>query len=369
MHATSDQRSDLQQEGNQTQRQEKGQERVAVVPGDGIGVEVLEQGVRLIQALAPEVELEWFDLGAERYLRDGTTLPDDVFERWKSEFSAVYLGALGDPRVPSNVHAKDILLGSRFRLDLFINQRPIQLLDARRCPLKNKDREHVNMMVFRENTEDLYTGMGGTFKQGTQDEVAQEVCIATRKGVERIIRAAFEWARANGKTKVCMSDKSNAMRFTGGLWQRVFKEVGAEYPEIEKSHLYVDVLAMEMVRVPERFEVIVTSNLFGDIVTDLGAILQGGIGLACSGNIHPGRVSLFEPVHGSAPDIAGKGIANPMAAALTAGMLLSHLGKVGLEQRIQNAVRDCLLADETTPELGGRLSTRAVGDALLARLS
>ena len=342
--------------------------RVAVVPGDGIGTEVIAEGCRVIAALAPDVVLEHFDIGAERYLRDGTTLPDDVFARWQGEFDAVYLGALGDPRVPSNVHAKDILLGSRFRLDLFINLRPIQLLDARRCPLKDKGPEHVDMVVFRENTEDLYTGMGGTFKQGTADEVAQEVAIATRKGVERIIRAAFAYARQTGKTRVCMSDKSNAMRFTGGLWQRVFKEVAAEYPEITASHLYVDVLAMEMVRAPERFEVIVTSNLFGDIVTDLGAILQGGIGLACSGNIHPGRVSLFEPVHGSAPDIAGKGIANPLAAILTAGMLLSHLGRPELEARIKAAVRGCLLADEVTPELGGRLSTRAVGDAVLARL-
>jgi 3-isopropylmalate dehydrogenase len=342
--------------------------RVAVVPGDGIGQEVIAEGVRLIQALAPDVELEWFDLGAERYLRDKVTLPDDVFARWRDEFDAVFLGALGDPRVPSNVHAKDILLGSRFRLDLFINQRPIQLLDERRCPLKGKGPQDVNMMVFRENTEDLYTGVGGTFKEGTADEVAQELCIATRKGVERIIRAAFAWARAHGKTRVCMSDKSNAMRFTGGLWQRVFKAVAAEYPEIQASHLYVDVLAMEMVRAPERFEVIVTSNLFGDIITDLGAILQGGIGLACSGNIHPGRVSLFEPVHGSAPDIAGKGIANPMATFLTAGQLLSHLGRPALEAQIQAAVRGALLADEVTPELGGALSTRAVADAVLGRL-
>ena len=342
--------------------------KVAVVPGDGIGQEVIAQGVRLIAALAPDVEVEWFDLGAERYLRDGVTLPDDVFARWRDEFDAIYLGALGDPRVPSNVHAKDILLGSRFRLDLFIYQRPIRLLDARRCPLKDKGPEHVDIMVFRENTEDLYTGVGGTFKEGTDDEVAQELCIATRKGVERIIRAAFAWARANGKTRVCMSDKSNAMRFTGGLWQRTFKHVAAEYPEITPRHLYVDVLAMELVRAPERFEVIVTSNLFGDIITDLGAILQGGIGLACSGNIHPGQVSLFEPVHGSAPDIAGKGIANPMAAFLTAGQLLSHLGRPELEARIAEAVRGALLADEVTPELGGALSTSAVGDAVLARL-
>ena len=223
-------------------------------------------------------------------------------------------------------------------------------------------------MVFRENTEDLYTGMGGTFKQGTADEVAQEVCIATRKGVERIVRAAFVYAREKGLTKVCMSDKSNAMRNTGGLWQRVYREVASEYPEIEASHLYVDVLAMELVRAPERFEVIVTSNLFGDIITDLGAILQGGIGLACSGNIHPGRVSLFEPVHGSAPDIAGQGKANPLAAILTAGMMLDFLGRPEDANRVQETVKAVLLADEVTPELGGTLTTEQVGDAVLARL-
>lgn len=342
--------------------------RIAIVPGDGIGTEVIEQGVRVLRHLAPDWEYEAFDLGADRYLRDGTTLPDDVFVRWRDEFDAIYLGALGDPRVKSNVHAKDILLGSRFRLDLFINQRPIKLLDDRRSVLRGKGPDDIDIMVFRENTEDLYTGMGGTFKQGTPDEVAQEVCIATRKGVERIIRAAFGYAHSKGLTKVCMGDKSNAMRNTGGLWQRVFKEVAAEYPAIEASHLYVDVMAMELVRAPERFEVIVTSNLFGDIITDLGAILQGGIGLACSGNIHPGRVSLFEPVHGSAPDIAGQGKANPLAAILTAAMMLDYLGRPEAAIRVQDTVQAVLLADEVTPELGGTLTTAQVGDAVLARL-
>ena len=342
--------------------------RIAIVPGDGIGSEVIEQGVRVLQALAPDLELEHFDLGADRYLRDGVTLPDDVFARWRDDFSAIFLGALGDPRVPSNVHAKEILLGSRFRLDLFINQRPIKLLDERRSVLRGKGPDDIDIMVFRENTEDLYTGMGGTFKKGTPDEVAQEVCIATRKGVERIVRAAFAYAHDRGLKRVCMADKSNAMRNTGGLWQRVYREVADEYPGIDASHLYVDVLAMELVRAPERFDVIVTSNLFGDIITDLGAILQGGIGLACSGNIHPGKVSLFEPVHGSAPDIAGKGIANPLAAVLTAGMMLEFLGRPDAAARVQRSVQACLLADEVTPELGGSLTTAQVGDAVLARL-
>jgi 3-isopropylmalate dehydrogenase len=342
--------------------------KIAVVGGDGIGSEVIEQGIRVIEHLTPDVILENFDLGADRYLRDGTTLPPEVLERWRTEFDAIYLGALGDPRVPSNVHAKEILLGARFKLDLFINLRPIRLLDSRRCPLKEKDCDDVNFVVFRENTEGLYTGIGGQFKRGTPDEVAIEQEMNTRKGVERIIRAAFSYAKLHGFSKVCMADKSNAMRHGHDLWRRVFSLISSEYPNIEATHLYVDVLAMEMVRCPERFEVIVTNNLFGDIVTDLGAILQGGIGLAASGNIHPGKVSLFEPVHGSAPDIAGKGLANPLAAILSVGMMYTHLGKPELESRITKVVQDCLLADQITAEIGGTYSTKQVGDAVLSRL-
>jgi 3-isopropylmalate dehydrogenase len=317
--------------------------RIAVIPGDGIGQEVIPMGLRVLSHLDAQhglgLRFETFDLGAERYLRDGTTMPPEVMERFRQEFDAIYLGALGDPRVPSNVHAKDILLGSRFQLDLYVNLRPIRLLDERFCPLKDKTEDDIDMVVFRENTEGLYTGIGGQFKRGTPDELAIEQEINTRKGVERIIRAAFEYARLHERKSVCMADKANAMRHGHDLWQRVFKIVAAEFPEIEAFHLYVDVLAMEMVRKPERFEVIVTTNLFGDIVTDLGAALQGGLGLAASGNIYPGRVSLFEPVHGSAPDIAGKGIANPLASILSAGMLLTHLGHPQLERSIQEAVR------------------------------
>ena len=280
--------------------------RIAVVPGDGIGNEVVTQGLRVLSALAPDLETEHFDLGAERYLRDGTTMPADVMRRFGTEFSAVLLGALGDPRVPSNVHAKDILLGSRFELDLYINFRPCKLLDARYCPLKDRSESDIDFVVFRENTEGLYTGVGGQFKRGTPDEVAMEQEINTRKGVERIIRAAFAWAKANGRRKVCMSDKANAMRHGHDLWQRVFRLVAAEYPEITASHLYVDVLAMRLVQAPQEFEVIVTNNLFGDIITDIGAALQGGIGLAASGNLNPGRAALFEPVHGSAPASASQ---------------------------------------------------------------
>lgn len=341
---------------------------IAVVPGDGIGTEVIGEALRVLAALAPDAKTEMFDLGAERYLRDGTTMPADVMRRFGSEFDAVLLGALGDPRVPSNVHAKDILLGSRFQLDLYINFRPCKLLDARYCPLKHATEADVDFVVFRENTEGLYTGVGGQFKRGTLDEVAMEQEINTRKGVERIIRAAYVWARENGKTRVCMSDKANAMRHGHDLWQRVFKEVAAEYPEIKSSHLYVDVLAMRLVQAPQDFEVIVTNNLFGDIITDIGAALQGGLGLASSGNINPGKAALFEPVHGSAPDIAGQGIANPFASILTVGMLLAYLGRKDDEVRIQKAVQRCLKDGRVTRELGGSLSSREATDAVLAAL-
>ncbi|MEZ4322425.1 MAG: 3-isopropylmalate dehydrogenase [Myxococcota bacterium] len=346
--------------------------KVAVVPGDGIGKEVVPEGVRVLEHLAARdgltLEFEHFDLGADRYLADGTTMPPETLERFRNEFDAILLGALGDPRVPSNQHAADILLGSRFQLDLFINLRPIRLLDERYCPLKGKGPDDLDIVVFRENTEGLYTGVGGQFKRGTPDEVAIEAEINTRKGVERIVRAAFEYAKLHRKGSVCMSDKSNAMRHGHDLWQRAFREVAAEYPDIRATHLFVDVLCMELVRAPEQFDVIVTNNLFGDIVTDLGAQLQGGIGLAASGNIHPGRVSLFEPVHGSAPAIAGQGIANPLATVLSVGMLLTHLGHAGLEDELQRAVGAVLQAGQVTRELGGELSTRAATDAVLNHL-
>ena len=345
--------------------------RIAVIPGDGIGREVLDEGLKVLRWLDRRHDLdlhfEQLPYGAERYLQTGLTITPEEMEGLRA-YDAIYLGALGDPRVPTNVHAKDILLGMRFQLDLYINLRPVKLLDARYCPLKGREPKDMRFTVFRENTEGLYTGIGGQFKRGTADEVAIEAELNTRKGVERIIRAAFEYAHARGLKRVCMSDKANAMRHGHDLWQRVFKLVAAEYPAIQASHLYVDVLTMEMVRAPDRFDVIVTNNLFGDIVTDLGAQLQGGIGLAASGNIHPGQTSMFEPVHGSAPDIAGKGLANPLAAVLSAGMMLGYLGHADLEDRIEAAVRECLIADRITPELGGTLSTSAVGDAVVAAL-
>ncbi len=342
--------------------------RIAVLPGDGIGSEVIEQGLRVLSVVAPDLTYEHFDLGADRYLRDGTTLPEDVLQRFRNEFDAVYLGAFGDPRVPNNEHAKEILLGMRFRLDLYINFRPCKLLDDRYCPLRGKGRKEVNFVVFRENTEGMYTGIGGQFKRDSEDEIAIEQEINTRKGVERILRAAFDYARAHGKKRVCMSDKANAMRHGHELWQRVYKLVAKDYPEIQASHLYVDVAAMKMVQTPEAFDVIVTNNLFGDILTDLGSALIGGLGLAASANINPGVAAMFEPVHGSAPDIAGKNLANPLAAMLTASLMLEHLGRKDAAFRVEEAVRRCLEDGAVTRELGGNLGTTAAGDAVLARL-
>jgi 3-isopropylmalate dehydrogenase len=342
--------------------------RVAVIPGDGIGKEVIPEAVKVLKAAAAEggreVSLTMLDWGADRYLRDGTTLPSDAVEMFHRDFDAILLGAMGDPRVPSNVHAADILLGLRFKLDLYVNARPCVLFDKRLTPLKDRTEKDVNFVVLRENTEGLYVGMGGFFKKGTADEVATQEDLNTRKGVERIIRYAFEFARRQGRKHVCMSDKSNALAFGHDLWQRVFKVVRAEYPEIEASHQYIDNLLMQMVRDPSQFDVIVTSNLFGDIASDLGAAVAGGLGLAPSGNIHPGQVSLFEPVHGSAPTIAGKNIANPMGAVLAAGMMFAFLGWASEAQAIHDAVRAAIREAKTPAELGGSLGTREVGDWL-----
>jgi 3-isopropylmalate dehydrogenase len=347
--------------------------RIAIIPGDGIGKEVIPEAVKVLKAVAAaggkELALTEFDWGADRYLRDGTTLPADAVEMFHRDFDAILLGAMGDPRVPTNIHAADILLGLRFKLDLYVNARPCVLFDKRFTPLKDRTEKDVNFIVFRENTEGLYVGMGGFFKKGTADEIATQEDLNTRKGVERIIRYAFDYARRRGLKRVCMSDKSNALAFGHDLWQRVFKIVRAEYSEIEASHQYIDNLLMQMVRDPSQFQVIVTSNLFGDIASDLGAQLAGGLGLAPSGNIHPGQVSLFEPVHGSAPNIAGQNIANPMGSVLTVGMMLEYLGWSAEAQAVETAVRAALREGKTPAELGGSLGTREVGDWLANAVS
>jgi len=346
--------------------------RIAVIPGDGIGPEVVREAVRVMRHLQETKGLELqfvdFDWGAEKFLRDGVTLPAGALEMLTAEFDAILAGAFGDPRVPSNKHAEDILLGMRRGLDLYINLRPVRLLNDHLTPLLNRKTSDIDFVVFRENTEGAYCGAGGFLKHGTADEIALQDEVNTRRGVERIIVAAFEYARANGRKRVTMADKSNVQRFGGDLWQRVFKEVATGYTEITANHQYVDAMAMYMVLDPSQYDVIVSNNLFGDILTDLGAAIQGGLGLAASGNIHPGKVSLFEPVHGSAPPIAGKGIANPIGAILTSAMMLEYLGFQTLNNEIEGAVRSAISANETTRDLGGQLSTEQAGAAIIARL-
>jgi 3-isopropylmalate dehydrogenase len=344
-------------------------QKIAVVAGDGIGPEVIAQGVRLLEKLNDEMrlglELVHFGWNAETYLSTGISMPPGAMEDIRDNYAAVYLGAFGDPRIPDMKHAVDILLGMRFQLDLYVNYRPVKLLHEDLSPIKGKGLKEINMVIFRENTEGAYVGMGGTFRKGTSEEVATQEDISTRRGVERIIRHAFEFARREKRKSVCMTDKHNVMRYSGDLWFRTFKEVAAEYPDVQHSHMFVDALTMQLVRAPEMFDVIVTNNLFGDIITDVGAALQGGLGMAASGNIHPGKVSLFEPIHGSAPPFAGKDIANPMGAILTAAMMLDYLGHSTAAQRIEAAVVKAINARKTTADIGGTLGTRAAGDAIL----
>ncbi len=348
-------------------------QRIAVIPGDGIGKDVTAEAVKVLEAAKERwslpLELVHLDWDADRYLRTGETLPEGALDEFSRRYSAIFIGAYGDPRVPDMKHAADILLGIRFGLDLYVNFRPVKLYDPRLCPLKDKGPKEVDLVVFRENTEGAYVGIGGNFKHGTPDEVAVQEEIHTRKGVERILRAAFEWAVAHGRREVCMADKSNVMRYGHDLWQRAFAEVAPDYPQVASRHMFVDALAMQMVRKPEDFDVIVTNNMFGDILTDLGAALQGGLGMAGSANLHPGRTSMFEPVHGSAPKYAGLDRANPFGAVLSAALMLEFLGHDPAAAALEQAVRDCLAENRTTADLGGALGTRAVGDALADKVS
>jgi 3-isopropylmalate dehydrogenase len=340
--------------------------RIAVIPGDGIGPEVIAQATRVLSRLGG-LELERLPWSADHYLATGVTLPPDGYDTLRS-FDAILIGALGDPRVADNRHARDILLGTRFELDLYVNYRPVRLLDDQLSPLKNRTRRDIDFVVFRENTEGVYVGVGGRFKAGTPDEVSVQEEINTYKGVHRIQRHAFEFVRARGLRKVCMADKSNAMTDGHALWQRVFAELKAEFADIQATHLYIDALAMFLVQNPGQFEVIVTNNLFGDIITDIGGALQGGLGMAASGNLHPGRTSMFEPVHGSAPPLAGKNVANPIGAILSAALMLETLGRADDARRVERAVEATVHAGETTQDIGGTLGTKEAGDAILRRL-
>jgi 3-isopropylmalate dehydrogenase len=361
------------------------QKLIAIIPGDGIGPEVVAQAVRVLEHYRDvrgfPLDLWPLDLGADRYLRDGTTYPPEVHKRIAGEGAAVLLGALGDPRVPGLEHARDILFGLRFNLDLYANVRPIRALAERLVPLKGRSAKDVDLVVFRENTEGIYVGMGGQFKRGTRDEVAINEDLNTRKGVERLVRAGFEFARSHGKRRVHLADKSNAMRHAHELWYRVFHEVAEGYPGIEARHLYIDALCLLLIQDPSQFDVIVTCNLFGDIVTDLGAALQGGLGMAASANVHPPAlnccegthqgpaVGMFEPVHGSAPPLAGRDLANPLAGILTVGMMLSHLGWPDEEARLERLVARAISEQKCTRDVGGELGTRAVGDWIVGELA
>lgn len=339
---------------------------IAVIAGDGIGPEVIEAAIPILDRVAANhgfsVDWEPLPYSADHYLQTGETLPDSAFKHLRDDVDGIFLGALGDSRVPGNEHARDILLGLRFKLDLYVNFRPVVLLHSDLTPLRPispSGHPPINFVIFRENTEGQYTGRG----RSSGDEYVSEE-VNTANGVERIIRAAFEWAKSHGKTRVTMSDKSNAIP-AHRIWQDKLKAIAREYPQIIAEHRYVDALALELVREPQRFEVIVTNNLYGDILSDLGAGLVGGLGVAASANLHPGRRGgLFEPVHGSAPALVGKGIANPLAAVLTGALMMEQLGHAGAARDLERAVIQAIAAGARTPDLGGRATTREVATAV-----
>jgi 3-isopropylmalate dehydrogenase len=347
--------------------------RVAVIPGDGIGPEVIAEGVKALTAACArggvDLALTHLDFGAERYLRTGETLPEADRDRLGRDFDALYLGAVGDPRVPDQRHAFDILFGLRFGLDLYANVRPVKLLDARLTPLRDRGPADVDFVLVRENTEGLYAHVGGFFKRHTADETAVQLDVNTHRGVERILTYAFDLARRAGRRTVVMADKSNALTYGHDLWQRLFRAVAARYPDITARHLYVDALTALMVQRPQELEVVVTCNMFGDILGDLGAALQGGLGLAPSANLRPGAPGLFEPVHGSAPALAGRGHANPYGAILTAALLCDDLGLAAEAALLERAVTHVLRAGVLPRDLGGDAGTAACGDAVAAAVA
>jgi 3-isopropylmalate dehydrogenase len=366
--------------------------QIGVLSGDGVGPEVMAEGLEVLALVGSleglEIDLVRFDLGGERYLRTGEILPDDEIGRLLG-CDAILLGAVGHPGVPPGILEKGILLRLRFDFEQYINLRPIQLYPGVECPIRGKGPDDVDMVVVRENNEDLYVGAGGFTRKGTPHEVAIQTSINTRRGVERTIRYAFDLARRRALSgpfrglsaaergrglsrQVTLVAKTNVLTFAHDLWMRAFTEVAALYPEIKSDYQHVDACCMRMVASPERFDVIVTTNMFGDIITDLGAVIQGGMGLAASGNLNPERAfpSMFEPVHGSAPDIAGKGVANPLAAILSVAMMLDHLDVPRGAGRIRAAVRQVLSArSPRTPDLGGTDGTSEVGRAVREALA
>ena len=344
--------------------------KIAVIPGDGTGPEVINEGVKVLKAVADKhgfkLDFTFFDFGGERYKRTGETLPDSAIEELK-KFDAIYLGAIGHPDVKPGIIEKGILLKLRFKLDQYINLRPIKLYPGVWTPLKDKGPEDIDFVVIRENTEGLYAGTGGILKEGTPDEVAIQTSINTRKGVERCLRYAFEYTRKRNKKKtLTLCGKTNVLTYAFGLWERAFHEIGEkDYPDIKRDYAHVDATCMWMVKNPEWFDVIVTDNMFGDIITDLGAIIQGGMGIAAGGNINPdeGGVSMFEPIGGSAPKYTGKNVINPLAAICAGQMMLEYLGETEAAKSIEKAVMK-VTGEKLKSLAAGKMgySTTEVGD-------
>lgn len=315
---------------------------IAVIPGDGTGPEVVAEGLKVINAISEKedfkINLTNFDFGGERYLKTNEVLPDSAVDDL-SKFDAIYLGAIGHPDVKPGILEKGILLRLRFELDQYINLRPVKLYPGIECPLKDKGPEHIDFVVVRENTEGLYAGAGGFLKKGTADEVAVQESINTRKGVERCIRYAFEYCRKrNRENKLTLCGKTNVLTYAFDLWERTFNEVAKEYSDIKADYAHVDAITMWFVKNPEWFDVIVTDNMFGDIITDLGAMIQGGMGIAAGGNLNPEGVSMFEPIGGSAPKYTGRNMINPLAAISAAGLMLDYLGEENTGRKIEDAV-------------------------------
>ncbi|MDA8169680.1 MAG: 3-isopropylmalate dehydrogenase [Nitrospiraceae bacterium] len=346
---------------------------IAVIPGDGTGPEVIAEGIKVLDAVSGKsgFKLNYtnFDFGGERYLRTGETLPAGAIEELK-KFDAIFLGAIGHPDVKPGILEKGILLELRFKLDQYINLRPVKLYPGVDCPLKDKGPEHIDFVVIRENSEGLYAGAGGTLKKGTPDEVAIQESINTRKGVERCLRYAFEFTKKrNRHNKLTLCGKTNVLTFAFDLWQRAFNEIAPEYPSIKTGYAHVDAITMWFVKNPEWFDVIVTDNMFGDIITDLGAMIQGGMGIAAGGNLNPEGVSMFEPIGGSAPKYKGQNVINPLAAICAGGMMLEHLGETRAARAIETAAME-VTAKHIKSLAAGRmgLTTTQVGD-LTAKLA
>lgn len=346
--------------------------KIAVVRGDGIANEVMPEAEETLMAAAGAagfpVELEHFDWGSDRYLREGRGMPEDACETLRKGYDAVFQGAIGDPRVPGSIVQEQVIMGIRFGLDLYANIRPCRLYHEDLTPLKGKGKGEIDHIIFRENTEGLYSNVGGLFKQGTDDEVALQEEVHTYKGVERVVRAAFTFAERHGRKKVTVADKAGGLKYAGALWRRVYEEVRADFPGIESNAMHIDAVAMELIQHPDKFDIVVTENMFGDILSDITSALVGGVGLAPSANLNMEGISMFEPVHGTAPDIAGRGIANPVAATLTAALLLDHLGCAQGAEAIRRAVEEAIEAGERTGDIGGSLSTHACGEAIRKRL-